>query len=36
MSLYEKQGFRRSGIRPGYYEKPREDAVIMTLYFKEA
>lgn len=31
-SLYEKQGYRAVGIRPGYYEQPREDAVIMTLY----
>ncbi len=27
--LYEKFGFRSEGIRPGFYEKPREDAMIM-------
>ena len=28
-ALYEKHGFYSAGIRPGYYEKPREDANIM-------
>ncbi len=27
--LYEKLGYARVGLRKGYYEKPREDAVIM-------
>lgn len=27
--LYEKYGFVTEGIRPGYYEKPTEDARIM-------
>lgn len=27
--LYEKFGFRSAGIRPGFYEKPVEDALIM-------
>ncbi len=27
--LYEKHGFRSVGIRPNFYEKPREDAIIM-------
>lgn len=27
--LYEKIGFMREGIRRGFYERPREDAVIM-------
>ena len=27
--LYEKTGFVSEGIRPGFYEKPTEDAVIM-------
>lgn len=27
--LYEKCGFRSLGVRPGFYEKPREDAMIM-------
>ena len=30
--LYEKFGFESVGIRPGYYEKPTEDAVIMWKY----
>lgn len=27
--LYEKQGFQPVGIRPGFYNMPREDAVMM-------
>ncbi len=27
--IYEKFGFRPEGIRPGFYERPREDALIM-------
>ena len=27
--LYEKLGYEQVGLRRGYYEKPREDAVIM-------
>ncbi len=27
--VYEKFGFKSEGIRPGFYEKPREDALIM-------
>ena len=27
--MYEKMGFRTEGIRRGYYEQPREDALIM-------
>ena len=27
--LYEKFGFQSAGIRPGFYEKPVEDALIM-------
>lgn len=29
--LYQKLGFRSSGVRKGFYEKPREDANIMWL-----
>lgn len=29
--VYEKLGFVPEGIRPGFYEKPTEDAVIMWL-----
>lgn len=31
ISLYEKQGFKRVGLRKNYYDKPREDAILMTL-----
>ncbi len=27
--LYEKYGFQSLGVRPGFYEKPKEDAMIM-------
>ena len=27
--VYEKAGFRSEGVRPGFYEKPVEDALIM-------
>ena len=27
--VYEKLGFRTEGVRRGYYENPREDALIM-------
>ncbi len=29
IALYESLGFRHAGIRPGFYEKPEEDAMIM-------
>lgn len=29
IALYEKLGFVSEGVRPGFYEKPREDALIM-------
>lgn len=29
--IYEELGFVSEGIRPGFYEKPREDAMIMWL-----
>lgn len=29
IGLYEKLGFVSEGIRPNFYEKPREDAMIM-------
>ncbi len=32
ISLYEKHGFVRAGVRRGYYEKPREDAAV---YYKQ-
>ena len=35
IALYEVFGFREAGCRKNYYEAPREDALIMTKYFKE-
>ena len=32
ISLYEKSGFKKLGIRKNFYEKPVEDAAIMTKY----
>lgn len=31
LALYEKRGFTEAGRRKNYYEKPREDAILMTL-----
>ena len=31
IALYEKHGFRAVGRRKDYYEKPKEDALLMTL-----
>ena len=33
IALYEKHGFQKAGLRRSYYERPREDALIMTKYF---
>lgn len=33
ISLYEKNGFIRSGKRPDFYKKPNEDAYLYTLFF---
>jgi len=30
IALYQKLGFRTVGVRRGYYEKPREDALVMA------
>ena len=35
IALYEKHGFQQVGLRPGYYQHPREDAVIMTREFSK-
>lgn len=35
-ALYAKHGYIELGRRKSYYERPAEDAVIMTLYLKEA
>ena len=34
IALYEKHGFQRVGLRKNYYERPREDALIMTKFFE--
>ena len=33
IGLYEKYGFQKAGVRPNYYQQPKEDAVIMTREF---
>lgn len=33
ISLYEKMGFKREGIRKNFYDSPKEDAIIMTKRF---
>ncbi len=35
LGLYTALGFRQVGRRPRYYRNPTEDAILMTLYFKE-
>jgi ribosomal-protein-alanine N-acetyltransferase len=34
-SLYEKLGFEVLGVRKNYYERPREDALVMGLTLPE-
>ena len=34
IALYRKHGFEEAGRRKNYYNKPTEDAVIMTRYFQ--
>ncbi|MDR0936694.1 MAG: ribosomal protein S18-alanine N-acetyltransferase [Oscillospiraceae bacterium] len=31
IALYEKQGFKRLGLRKGYYATPKEDAIVYQL-----
>lgn len=33
--LYEKLGFKEVGVRKNFYDQPREDGVIYTLYLGE-
>lgn len=35
VSLYHKHGYVLCGRRPGYYERPKEAALLMTLYFND-
>lgn len=32
--LYRSRGFADVGVRKNYYESPREDAILMTLFLK--
>ncbi|MDO5294294.1 MAG: ribosomal protein S18-alanine N-acetyltransferase [bacterium] len=34
-TLYEKIGFESAGVRPNFYDKPKENAVIMWKYRKK-
>jgi len=34
MALYEKHGFSPVGKRKNYYDFPKEDAILMTRFFK--
>ncbi len=36
IALYEKRGYRVAGRRKNYYEKPAEDALLMTLTLRES
>ena len=31
IGLYEKLGFKEDGIRPNFYDEPKEDALLMSL-----
>lgn len=31
-ALYEKMGYEEDGVRPGFYDSPKEDARIFSLY----
>ena len=33
IALYEKHNFHRVGLRKNYYERPKEDALLMTKFF---
>ena len=35
IALYAKHGFQEVGCRKHYYEKPKEDALLMTLFLKK-
>lgn len=35
ISLYERYHFVKDGIRPNFYDSPKEDAAIYSLYFNE-
>ena len=31
IGLYKKTGFEEIGLRPGFYEMPREDGIVMKM-----
>ena len=35
ISLYKKHGFIPVGIRKNYYDRPKENAILMTLFFRK-
>ena len=35
IALYEKNGYARVGRRPGYYDHPKEDAILMTYKIEQ-
>ena len=35
IALYEKNGYARVGRRPGYYDHPKEDAILMTYNIEQ-
>ena len=32
IALYEQMGYENEGVRPGFYDSPKEDALIYSLY----
>ena len=32
IALYEQLGYEKEGVRPGFYDSPKEDALIYSLY----
>lgn len=36
VSLYRRLGFVQTGLRKGFYDAPKEDGAIMTLFFEDA
>ena len=34
-ALYESFGFKEVGLRPGYYDDTKEDAILLALYWEE-
>lgn len=36
IALYEKHAFQKVGLRRNYYDLPKEDAILMTKFLREA